>query len=81
MKEGVSPTSKFEVLETVEMEDGSRKYNRVGIIEPVPNMIWDNRYMAEEEGAVGATLGFTTFKVVSGKNFAKGMLIKEMSNK
>jgi len=81
MKEGVSTTSKFEVLETVEMEDGSRKYNRVGIIEPVPNLIWDNRYMAEEEGAVGATLGYTTFKVVSGKNFAKGMLIKEMSNK
>ncbi len=81
MKEGVSTTSKFEVLETVEMEDGSRKYNRVGIIEPVPNLIWDNRYMAEEEGAVGATLGYTTFKVVSGKDFAKGMLIKEMSNK
>lgn len=36
--------------------------------------------MAEEEGAAGATLGCTTFRKVSGKDFAKGMLIREMSN-
>ena len=65
MKEGVSAKSKFEVLETVEMENGTHKYNRVGIIEPIPNLIWDNRYMAVEEGAQGATLGFTTFRNVS----------------
>lgn len=81
MKEGVSAKSKFEVLETVEMENGTHKYNRVGIIEPIPNLIWDNRYMAVEEGAQGATLGFTTFRTVSGKAFSKGMLIREMSNK
>lgn len=81
MKEGVSSKSKFEVLETVEMENGTHKYNRVGIIEPIPNLIWDNRYMAVEEGAQGATLGFTTFRTVSGKDFSKGMLIREMSNK
>ena len=81
MKEGVSAKSKFEVLETVEMENGTHKYNRVGIIEPIPNLIWDNRYMAVEEGAQGATLGFTTFRTVSGKSFSKGMLIREMSNK
>ena len=80
MKEGVTAKTKFEVLEAVEMENGSRKYNRVGVIEPIPNLIWDNRFMAEEEGAVGATLGCTTFRKVSGKNFAKGMLIKEMTN-
>ena len=79
MKEGVTEKSKYEVLEVVEMEDGSRKYNRVGIIAPVPNRIWDNRFMAEEEGAPGATLGYTTFKKVSGKDFVRGMLIKEMS--
>jgi hypothetical protein len=61
------------------MENGSHKYNRVGVIEPIDNLIWDNRYMAEEEGAAGATLGFTTFRKVSGKDFSKGMLIKEMS--
>ena len=81
MKEGVSPDSKFEVLETIEMEDGSRKYNKVGIIEPINNMIWDNRYMASEGGAIGANLGYTTFRAVSGKNFSRGMLIRELSNK
>lgn len=80
-KEGVSEDSKYEVLEVVEMENGKHKYNRVGVIQPMPNLIWDNRFMAEEEGAMGATLGKTTFKVVSGKDFAKGMLIREMSNK
>lgn len=81
MKEGVTVKSKFEVLEVVEMKDGKHKYNRVGIIEPIANLIWDNRFMAEEEGAVGATLGYTTFRKVSGKDFAKGMLIREMTNK
>ena len=79
-KDGVTPKTKYEVLEVVEMENGSHKYNRVGVIEPISNLIWDNRFMAEEEGAPGATLGFTTFKKVSGKDFAKGMLIKEMTN-
>lgn len=81
MKEGVSAGTKFEVLEVVELENGKHKYNRVGIIEPIENLIWDNRYMAEEEGAVGATLGCTTFRTVSGKDFSKGMLIREMTTK
>lgn len=81
MKEGVAAKTKFEVLEAVEMEDGTHKYNRVGVIEPIDNLIWDNRFMAEEEGAQGATLGYTTFRKVSGKDFAKGMLIREMSTK
>ena len=79
MKEGVNSKSKYEVLEVIEMEDGSHKYERVGVIEPIPSLIWDNRYMATEEGAQGANLGFTTFRKVSGKNFSKGMLIKEMN--
>lgn len=78
-KEGVSAKSKFEVLETVELGNGKRKYERVGVIEPIESLIWDNRFMAEEEGAVGCSLGYTTFKVVSGKNFNKGMLIREIS--
>lgn len=81
MKEGVTTKSKFEVLEVVEMEDGSHKYNRVGVIEPIESRIWDNRFMAEEEGAAAATLGYTTFRKVSGKDFSKGMLIREMSSK
>lgn len=81
MKEGVTADTQFEVLEVVELENGTHKYNRVGVIAPVKNLIWDNRYMAVEEGAVGATLGYTTFRKVSGKDFAKGMLIREMTNK
>lgn len=80
MKEGVTGKSRFEVLEVIEMENGSHKYNRVGVIEAIPSLIWDNRFMAVEEGAPGATLGFTTFRKVSGKDFAKGMLIREITN-
>lgn len=80
-KEGVNANSRFEVLEMVEMENGTRKYNRVGVVEPIENLIWDNRFMASEEGAPGADLGFTTFRTVSGKDFAKGMLLREMSEK
>ena len=79
MKEGVTAKSRFEVLELVELENGKHKYNRVGVIEPINNLIWDNRFMAVEEGAAGATLGFTTFRKVSGGDFAKGMLIREMT--
>lgn len=81
MKEGVTTKSKFEVLEVIELENGTHKYNRVGVIEPIENLIWDNRFMAEEEGSPNATLGFTTFRTVSGKDFSKGMLIREMTNK
>ena len=81
MKEGVTAKSKFEVLEVVELENGKHKYNHVGVIQPIENLIWDNRFMAVEEGAQGATLGFTTFRKVSGKDFSKGMLIREMTNK
>lgn len=81
MKEGVTAKSRFEVLEAIELEDGTHKYERVGVIEPIASLIWDNRFMAVEEGAQGATLGYTTFRKVSGKDFSKGMLIREMSNK
>ena len=77
-KEGITSESRFEVLEVVEMEDGTHKYNKVGEIQPVEGQIWDNRFMAEEEGAAGSNLKYTTFRTVSGKDFAKGMLIREI---
>lgn len=77
-KEGITSESRFEVLEVVEMEDGTHKYNKVGEIQPVEGQIWDNRFMAEEEGAAGSNLMYTTFRTVSGKDFAKGMLIREI---
>jgi hypothetical protein len=77
-KEGITEESRFEVLEQQEDEQGKRSYKRVGIIKPIPNNIWDNRYMAVEEKAEGANLGFTTFKKVSGSDFLPGMLIREI---
>ena len=78
MKEGISEASRFEVLEVQKDEKGKTTYKRVGVISPVSGEIWDNRYMAVEEGAVGAKLGATTFKKVSGKDFYPGMLIREI---
>jgi hypothetical protein len=79
LKEGVSEDTKFEVLESIQKTDGSIEYKRVGIIQPIKNLIWDNRYMAAEENANNATLGYTTFKKVSGDDFYQGMLIREMN--
>ena len=78
LKEGVSEKSKYEVLERVETEDGTTKYKKVGEIKPVKEMIWDNRYMALEDGAPNSELGGTTFKVTSGKNLYPGLLIREI---
>ena len=77
-KEGVTPDSRFEILEVVEDENGHISYKRKGVIRPVKDQIWDNRFMATEEGAEGATLGSTTFEVVSGKDFYPGMLVREI---
>lgn len=79
MKEGVSRTSQYEVLEEREdPETGKHTFVRVGVIEPVSNLIWDNRFMSEEEGVPNATLGSTTFKKISGSDFFPGMLIREI---
>lgn len=78
MKEGITENSQFEVLEVIEKDMGVREYKRVGIIKPAKNMIWDNRYLADEEGTIEASLGHTTFKKVSGGDFYPGMLIREI---
>lgn len=79
LKEGVSKNSKYEVLETVIDGRGRTRYRRVGTIVPDPNRIWDNRFMAIEEGAENSELGYTTFKIKSGANsIYPGMLIREI---
>lgn len=77
-KEGITENSKFEVLETVIDKNGKTKYNRVGVIAPIAGKIWDNRFMAVEEGAEGSDFKYTTFHKISGGNFYKGMLIREI---
>ena len=78
LKEGITEKSRFELLEVVIDEKGRTQYKRKGVIRPVKGQIWDNRYMAVEEGAENATLGFTTFEKVSGSDFYPGMLVREI---
>lgn len=78
MKEDITQDSRYEVLEQVINDKGITSYKRVGVIKPVAGKIWDNRFMAVEEGAENATLGFTTFEKVSGGDFYPGMLIREI---
>lgn len=77
-KEGITEDSRFEVLEPVKDNSGKMTYKKVGEVKPVQNLIWDNRYMAEEEMAQGATLGYTTFKKVQGGDFLPGFLIRQI---
>lgn len=76
-KEGISDDTKFEVLEAEE-KDGRITYKRIGVIKPIKNKIWDNRYMASEEKAYGADFGATTFEKESGKDPYDGVLIRRI---
>ena len=76
LKEDITPSSRFEVLEPELHEDGTYTYNRVGIIQPIADKIWDNRFMATEE--VESDLDATYFKQVSGKELYPGLLIREL---
>lgn len=78
MKEGVTAQKRYEVLEQYQDEQGRTHYRRVGVVQPVAGRIWDNRYMATEEKAVGSTLEATTFRKISGGDFYPGLLIREI---
>ena len=77
-KEGLKPSTKFEVLQPVQREDGRMVYRRVGVVKPQKGQIWDNRYMAFEEQSDGSDLTATTFRTVSGVGFVPGMLIRQL---
>lgn len=79
-KEGVTASSKFEVLEMVEDAEGKLHYRRVGVVKPVKGKIWDNRYLAEEEKEnKGNKRTATEFKVVSGRGFCPGLLLRQIN--
>lgn len=80
LKEDITPESLFEVLEMEVDDKGIATYKRVGIIKPIKDKIWDNRYMATEEETIKSHLGNTEFTKVSGGNFFPGMLIREIEN-
>ena len=78
LKEGMSSSSRYEVLEVNREINGKTTYKRVGVVAPESDKIWDNRFMASEEKAKGANLGYTTFRKISGGDFYQGMLIREI---
>ena len=78
LKEGISVNSRFEVLERIETVDGETRYKKVGELKPLEGKIWDNRYMAMEDGAANSDLEGTFFKVTSGRNLYPGLLIREI---
>ena len=80
LKEDIDEKTKFEVLEAIEDDNGIIRYKRVGIIRPVKDKIWDNRFMAEyEEENEGNTRTATEFEVVSGSGFYSGMLLRQIN--
>lgn len=54
LKEGINARSQFDVLMPVEDENGRTTYEKIGKIQPVENLIWDNRFGADEEAAAAA---------------------------
>jgi hypothetical protein len=81
LKEGVSNKTKFDVLEQQMDENGMTKYVVVGSVKVDSAFpIWDNRYGAEEENP-NQKVDRTHFKVLSGKDFSPGMLLKQKNGK
>lgn len=77
-REDITEKSRFEVLERSISKEGKVEYKRAGVIRPVKNKIWDNRYWASEEGTEASSLDATYFEKISGGNFYPGMLIREI---
>lgn len=82
LKEGVSNTSVYEILERrFDESTGRTRYKKVGEASPISGRIWDNRYMAEEEGADNADMTYTEFAITSGSGIYAGMLLREGKSK
>ncbi|KAA5535105.1 hypothetical protein F0919_10970 [Taibaiella lutea] len=73
LKEGLESSDHYEVLQQVINEDGKTSYETIGVIKPLKDQIWDNRYMATGDSLRSAT----TFEKGKGKQFYPGMLIRQ----
>lgn len=76
LKEGLEKGDKYEVLEQIINDEGKTEYKRVGTIKVEKNMIWDNRFMADEENT--SEIEFTSFSGSKNKYYA-GMLIRQIN--
>jgi hypothetical protein len=79
MKEGITVLSRFEVLECYIDKDGKTHYKRVGIVKPLKNLIWDNRFMADKEEAKSSNLKYTAFKKIQGRTLEPGLLLRQIN--
>ena len=77
LKEGITANTHFEVLQRCIDEEGRTEYQRIAIVKPVAEEIWDNRYMTLDEEH-NSNINGTTFKKVSGGDILPGMLIREL---
>lgn len=78
MKEDINENSRYEVLEKQTDEKQHTYYKRIGIIKPIKNKIWDNRFMASYEKSNACSLKATEFTQISGGKLLPGMLIREI---
>lgn len=76
MKEGLEKGDKYEVLEQIINEEGKTEYKKIGTIKVEKNMIWDNRYLADEENP--SEFEYTSFSGSKNKYYA-GMLIRQIN--
>ena len=78
LREDVTESSLYEVLEVIPQSDGHIAYKRVATIRPKKNVIWDNRYLAEFEDDYNNSIQATEFELVSGSIPYEGLLIREI---
>ncbi|GAA4895720.1 hypothetical protein GCM10023311_20590 [Flaviramulus aquimarinus] len=76
LKEGLEKGDKYEVLEQMLDENGIAKFKRLGVIKVEKDLIWDNRFNADEENQ--SNIKYTTFSGGKKKYFA-GMLIRQIN--
>ncbi len=76
LKENLEKGDKYEVLEQVLNDKGIVEYERLGVIKVEKDLIWDNRYNANEENP--SFIEYTTFSGPKNKYYA-GMLIRQIN--
>ncbi len=76
LKEGLTSSSYFEILESEQNADGIITYHKRGIIKPIEGKIADNRYTVNAN--TSSEPQFTEFEVLQGTDILDGMLIREI---
>lgn len=76
LKEGITSSTRFEVLEPEQNTEGIIKYHRKGIIKPIEGKVADNRYSVNAN--LSSESQFTEFEVLQGADIIEGMLIREI---